>query len=526
MPHTTHRPAHNLCQLLLALFVAVSLNVTTAAASAGVKRKLPRRAAARALSSQYGQWELAFSSAPLVHASVLPNGKVLHWTQFQFPPTYTRLWDCVLNANSLCTPTTVSQDVWYNGADLFCSGHSLLPDGRLLITGGTLFNGAFDGTPATTLFDSTNNTFAAGPVMDSGRWYPSNVALGNGETLVAAGTYCTSRDANNVCQTWVNNNVPEVLTASAKRTLSTASYQLPLYPWLHFASNGQVFYSGPTTQSRWLDTQGTGAWTDGPVSSVYRESGSSVMYDADKVLIAGGGTPGPTATAEIIDLNSFEPAWGQTDPMHHPRKHHNLTILADGKVFASGGTTGTGFNNSCPKLAANVPEIWDPATGHWAEMAEMNKRRVYHSTAVLLIDGRVLSGGTTEWEASPAECGPIANEYQTEIFTPPYLFNPDGTLATRPNVSYAPASVTYGQQFFVGGPGLFSTSKVTFVRLSSVTHSINMNQRFNDLGFRPVGGGLRVTAPASSSVCPPGHYMMFVFNGAGVPSVAKIIQIS
>lgn len=119
----------------------------------------------------------------------------------------------------------------------------------------------------------------------------------------------------------------------------------------------------------------------------------------------------------------------------------------------------------------------------------------------------------------------MGNEYQTEIFTPPYLLNSDGSLKTRPNISWAPDTISYGSQFQVNTPNAISISKVTMVRLSSVTHGINMNQRINHLEFRRVGGGLRVTTPASSSECPPGHYMLFLINNSGVPSVAKVVQI-
>ena len=197
-----------------------------------------------------------------------------------------------------------------------------------------------------------------------------------------------------------------------------------------------------------------------------------------------------------------------------PRRHLNLTILADGKVLATGGTQGPGFDDSCSHNAILAAELWDPdgnnGVGAWTTMAAMTNRRQYHSVAVLLIDGRVLVGGNTGSDPTSPDCKSNNPVYQQEIFTPPYLFNSNGTPATRPNITYAPDTVSYGTQFQVGTPSAVSIEKVTMVRLSSVTHSVNMNQRFNKLTFSRVGFGLRVNAPANGNMAPPGHYMLFL----------------
>src|SRR5207247_3587222 len=100
----------------------------------------------------------------------------------------------------------------------------------------------------------------------------------------------------------------------------------------------------------------------------------------------------PTATAEVIDLNSASPAWTHTGSMvTGGRKLHNATLLPDGKVLVSGGSRGTEDPNTLPSVPAPVCEMWDPASGTWATMASQSKIRAYHSTAVLLPDGRVLT---------------------------------------------------------------------------------------------------------------------------------------
>ena len=239
--------------------------------------------------------------------------------------------------------------------------------------------------------------------------------------------------------------------------------------------------------------------------NIFRDYDSAVMYDNGKVLVVGGGDP-PTNTAEVIDLNASTPAWRQVASMAFARRQLNTTVLPDGKVLVTGGTSGPGFNNTnTPVFAA---EMWDPATETWTTMASQQFPRLYHSGAVLLPDARVLTIGGD-------------NVPQTEIYEPPYLFK-----GARPTINSAPGTVSYGQTFFVETPNAASITQVTWIRLSSVTHSFNMNQRINRLSFSQVAGGLNVVAPSNANLTPPGHYMLFILNSNGVPSVAKIIRVT
>ena len=242
----------------------------------------------------------------------------------------------------------------------------------------------------------------------------------------------------------------------------------------------------------------------------YRDYGSAVMYEPGKVLIVGGGGgsdtgPAPTATAEVIDLNAATPTWRRVASMATGRRQHNATILPDGTVLVTGGSNAPGFNNQAG--AVHTAELWDPATETWTTLASSTQYRGYHSTALLLPDGRVLSSGGD-------------NHANAEVFSPPYLFK-----GARPTVTAAPTGVGYGQSFSVETPDAASITKVTLVRLSSVTHAFNENQRFNSLSFTRVAGGLNVTAPANGNLAPPGDYMLFLINGNGVPSVAKIVRV-
>src|SRR5205807_2075803 len=218
---------------------------------------------------------------------------------------------------------------------------------------------------------------------------------------------------------------------------------------------------GPSQTTRYLDATGTGAWSlVGSSNFDTRNWGSSVMYDEGKVLLMGGSpcapykftpnvdhscTTSPTATAEIIDLNDPNPTWRYTGSMvTGGRKLHNATLLADGKVLVTGGSRGTESPNDTVTDPAYESEMWDPATGAWTTMATMTKVRAYHAIAMLLPDGRVLSGGGSGATA--------------EIYSPPYLFH-----GSRPAISSAPANASYGQLLFVGTPDATSISKVTLI---------------------------------------------------------------
>jgi hypothetical protein len=283
------------------------------------------------------------------------------------------------------------------------------------------------------------------------------------------------------------------------------------------APNGKVFYAGHQQATRYLTTAGTGGWTF-VANRRYaaRDYGSAVMYEPGKVLYVGGGDP-PTRTAEVINLNATSPAWRYTGAMTYARRQINATLLADGTVLVTGGTSGSGFNNAAG--AVHAAELWDPQTEQWTTLASNQIVRIYHSTTILLPDARVLHAGSGGGEDA------TRSERNAEIFSPPYLFQADGTAAPRPVISSSPGRVSYGQFFTVSTPDVAAISAVTLVRLGSVTHAFDQNQRFNRLVFTRGTGGLRVTTPANANLAPPGHYMLFILNSNGVPSKARIIRL-
>jgi hypothetical protein len=428
------------------------------------------------------------------HAVLLPNGRVLWWPAF-LSGVKARIWDPVSNTNTLITPPA------YN---IFCSSFSLLTNGQVFFTGGDAVV-TLIGLPNTSTYDPVGGNWTPLPNMNAGRWYPTNTVLPNGDILVTAGDISPTLGGNGLPQVWQ-------VSSGTWRDLSTAQLLMPLYPKMFLAPNGTIFNAGPSQLSRYLNTDGTGGWTIGPMSQFgIRDYGPAVMYDNGKIMMAGGGIP-PTATAEVINLNDPVPTWRYTASMAYPRRQANATLLPDGTVLVTGGSSGPTFDDyTHPVFPA---ELWNPTTGTWTTMASLTTYRGYHSLALLLPDGRVLSAG--------GQCGLAdgCNVDTAEVFSPPYFFK-----GTRPSIASAPASVKGGQTFFVGTPDAANITQVTWIRFGAVTHTFNQEQRISFLNFSQATGGLNVTAPPSANLAPPGFYMLFLLNSNGVPSVASIIQV-
>jgi hypothetical protein len=397
--------------------------------------------------------------------------------------------------------TPVDVDTGFN---VFCSGLAHLVDGRVFLAGGNK-DAQLNGIVQTHVFSPASYTWSLGPNMAGGRWYPSVTPLPNGEMLITSGRV----------------DLPEVRTlAGSLRPLSTASLSLPLYPWMDVAPDGRAFYSGPDQTLRALDTSGTGTWqTLGQRDAINRSYGGHAVFDVGKTLVAGGGPS--TKDARIVDLNGASPQVTATAPMAFGRRQHNLTVLADGSLLATGGNSS---GASLVDLNAGVyaAELWSPATGQWRTLAAAQVTRQYHSTALLLADGRVLvSGGGICGTCD--QVGYLAKN--AEVFSPPYLFQADGTLAPRPAIDAAPATASYGAPFEIATGAAASIRKVGLVRLGAVTHSVDMEQRYVPLSFAAGATSLTATAPANANVAPPGPYMLFVVDAAGVPSVARMITV-
>jgi hypothetical protein len=443
-----------------------------------------------------------------VHLALLSDGRVAMWDGFEAALNSEHTWD----------PWSGGFDSIPTGRNLFCAGHVTLTDGRLLVAGGHIQ--AYEGTKDTNLFNPQTDTWTRGQDMANARWYPTATTLPDGRVFTVSGDNITlgpNPDPNTpVPLINYSDTLPEIFnpTTNTWTSMPSASRRMALYPFMFVLPNGKLFDAGPDKVTRTLDLQ-TGHWTTVGTSPI--DGQSAVMYRPGKILKSGTWSdpefPDRDATdrSAAIDMTAATPAWSETAPMKYRRAYHTLTVLPDGNVLATGGQTKTdGVDETTGVLPA---EMWNPDTNTWTTMASSRRPRLYHSSAVLLPDGRVLLAGGGAY-------GQATNEKSGELYSPPYLFK-----GPRPTVTDAPSAVHYGQSFTVDTPDASRIQKVALVHMGTVTHNFDMDQRFMNLSVTPGSGEVTINGPQNANVAPPGWYMVFLIDDNGVPSYGQIVQV-
>jgi hypothetical protein len=465
---------------------------------------------------QIGTWQTLPTLMPInpIHIALMSNGKILVVAgSGNYPPQTTYqvgVWD---PSNNTWTPGP--NQAW----DMFCNGMIVLPDGRPVIIGGTIQYDPFFGSKRISIYDPVIGKYADMEDMAHGRWYPTATVLGDGRVMTFSGFDESGG---------TNTQVEIYKVGAGWAAPSTANWTPPLYPRMHLLPNGKVFYSGSTTQSQIFDPS-TNSWSLSANTNYggARTYGSSVLFPLTpangykpKVMIFGGGNPS-VATTEIIDLSASKPAWVWGPPMSQSRIEMNATMLPNGQILTVGGS----LNDEDTSTASLQADLYDPSTNSMAP-AQMTPSagsnafpRLYHSVALLLPDATVWVAGGNPSRGS--------YEQHVEIYTPPYLYNSNGSLATRPSItSVTPGVIGYGTSFQVQTPNAANIASVVIMKNGAVTHAFNMDQRLVGLSFTAGSGVLNVTGPPNGNIAPPGYYMIFLLNTSGVPSVAKFVQVS
>jgi hypothetical protein len=451
--------------------------------------------------ARMGEWS-SVMPWPLVdvHMSLLRTGEVLMWDAWEYNGTPSvHLW----NPNSQSwSPTFQSlPSLPTASSQMFCADQVMLSDGRILVVGG--HNGADIGIKNTMIFDPSTRDWTPVPDLNTARWYPSSIGLPDGRVLTLGGEITPGKFAD----------VPELYDPSrnAWQEMPGAVLSLGEYPFVYLLPNGRIFVASDDEKSRTLNLV-TQEWTTLGVTPA--PTGTAAMYRPGKILVSGGGTHSADpvqAIAATIDLNQPSPAWTPTAPMNEPRYKHNLVVLADGTVLAAGGSSKYSLISETGVLDA---ELWNPDTGSWTLVAPMHDLRMYHSTALLLPDGRVLVAGGGRMD-------PVTDYQTAEIYSPPYLFK-----GPRPTITAAPGSAALGTTLAIQTNEAARIKSVALVRLGSVTHTYDSDQRYVNLDFAQTRGGLEARTPTNSNVAPPGYYMLFIVDASGVPSVAKIVRLT
>ncbi|SAL53630.1 oxidase [Caballeronia sordidicola] len=460
---------------------------------------------------------------PMVPAAAanLPTGNVVVWSadmQLDFTSgeiTPGKTYTAVFNP----TAGTFKQMLVSNtGHDMFCPGIANLPDGRLLVNGGS-------SSSKTSLYSATTGAWSSVDLMNIPRGYEGTVTLSNGSVFTLGGSWNGGEGGKNG-ETWTSGSGWRLNTAILADYILTNDaggiFRADNHAWMFAVSNGRVFHAGPSVAMHWFDTAGNGTVTDAGkrANDTDAMNGNAVMYDIGKILAVGGAPSyeqaNATSNATLIDISTGTAVATALPSMAYKRAFSSSVALPNGQVVVVGGQAfAQPFSDDTAVL---TPELWDPTTKVFSQLAPQAVPRTYHSVALLLPDGRVLSGGG-------GLCGGCAtNHTNVEILTPPYLLNADGTAATRPTLSAAPADATLGTSIAVTASS--GIKAFALMRLSSNTHAVNNEQRRVPVAFTVgTGGEYLLKIPSDPGVAVPGYYMLFAMNSKGVPSLSLTLRL-
>lgn len=463
-----------------------------------------------------GRWDPPFPGPPrdvAVHAVLLRTGKVLLF----YGNPLAHVWDPV-------TGEIVQVDV---PRAVFCAGQAVLPDGRVLVVGGIHPGQAQSGPPWVYTFDPDALTWTRWADMRQGRYYPSVTILPDGRALITNGKTADGGHSFNE-----DLEVFDPVT-NALSLVGTQKVGLYAHQWL--MPDGRVLVAGPRQADSMLIDPATWTVTPLPPLTAPRTHAGGFLVPGGpdgswKVMLTGGKQEPST---ETIDL-AADPLWRRAPRLPTGRAHMNTVLLPDGTVLGIGGDSGEvsqperadrgtagvvctlsgALLEQVPRSGPDTPErqtlLFDPAAGTWRAMATQTEARAYHSTALLLPDGRVLSAGGT---------GEGSGLDRLELYSPPYLFR-----GARPSITSAPATIAYATEFRLATSA--PCSRAVLLRPGATTHTNDMDQRHVELRVLPKTLGLNVLAPPDARVAPPGHYLLFVLDAAGVPSVASWVRLA
>ena len=477
-----------------------------------------------------GKWTVSSKPSPVraVHAALLNNGHVLliqgsgnDANLFAAGTFTTTEWDPVRNTfRSIPTPY-----------DMFCSGHAALPDGSLLVAGGTsaypqiAANLDYRGSKHAYRFDVATHAYVAVPDLDEGHWYPTLVNRGDGRVIAVGGL-----DQNSVLQSDTQTFDPAGNAGQGTWTpqQTTASF-FPPYPALHLMADGRFFYSGVSTFGDGSDD--AGIWdpaantfnsVPGLIDRYRRDMGASVMLppaQSQRVMVMGGGshpdgTVQATASTAIIDLSSASPTYMDGPPMSETKQYVSAVVLPNRTVLQTGGTNESYLDRDRPDFTFRyTAQLFHPDTNTWEDAAKPTVGRTYHSEALLLPDGRV------------ATFGGNASDVKTPFEMRIEMYAPDYTTKPRPTLTVPTAQRTIAR----GGSTSFTSDRdlkwVQLIRPGSATHSNDPDQRLVDLPFTQNGTAVSATLDANPNLTPPGWYMLFGVDTAGTPSVATWVHV-
>lgn len=497
-----------------------------------------------------------------VHMSLLHTNKVI-----VFSGDDKKIWKWWKGKSSVWNPESADKEENPKLVrNLFCAGHCLLPDGRLLVAGGqsTVHNEAtaffsflgllqiftrgadhdiniFD--PEKNMWNSGMKDFQPVTKMPKARWYPTCITLPDGKALIVSGIYSQGHYAflKRFGRFAFINEDYEIFDPEKNKLSAPAPFLrgIRAYPFLQVLPGGTLFVHYVNTTRLWNIAEKKfypeEFTTNLEATRTYDGMGSCAllpMWPSDEkaqILIVGGSTsliPDETTPAtnhsEIFEFNPDTPndsaGWRKTKhPTNIQRFLSDSVLLPDGTVLVTNGASkGISDHNHD---SVRIVEIFEPKTETWKKLnAPLKRDRLYHGTAILLRDGKVVVAGSTGHKWPPSN-----NEKYIEIITPPYLAN----KPTRPKISSYPKSISYDSAFQISVDDVQNIEKVSLIRVSSTMHNNNMDQRCLFLNIlEKFDNTIKSYSPKDGTWAPPGYYMLFVVDEKGIPSLGEFVRLN
>ena len=518
--------------------------------------------------SVHGRWGPLFRIPTYaIHAVLLRTGRVMLWGYPRYPdrarhpgrhPVNEGI-AAMLDPATLRAQTVAVPRVGPLPAAIGGSGESILGNGRVFIAGGVL---AFPDR-AHPVIRGLDKAFVFNPISDGwgrtlqlsgGRWYPSTVTLPDGRVVILGGLGASGR------RTGPTRGYNDTLEVFDPRVAPPAdpivhdylngTHHTGLYPRLFVMPNGRVLLAGPNlTDTAVLDPSAlstsdtTPAWQAYPHLHFDRYYGNAVLVPSASPLgstrvesiggvqVSSRYPQSETATTESVSMLDPHAGWTLGPSLNVARAFENTVVLPDLSMVTIGGGAGPSrvpylslYNVGSARAAARLRtvELWNPRSHRWSLGPPESQSRAYHSVALLLPDGRVLSAGDDYHEDLYYNEHPPRDPRligTAEIWSPPYLFR-----GPRPAILSLPNTISWAHRFTLGVRG--EATRAVLIAPGAVTHSVNFNQRLVSLRVASSGAGrMTLVAPPTADVAPPGPYMLFVLNARGVPGVARWVQL-
>lgn len=559
------------------------------------------RAAVPGTPDQIGSWSERYGLPDYVmHAALLRTGEVAMWGWLPYGQDFRRplrgenwFWDTSRPLPGLTDPRpgpagSLTQNdapqVPIGGATqtppLYCSGVSFLPDGRLVIAGGNLAfteedpgsGKGWKGLNTIFVYDPATKRWSRGPLMEHGRWYPTQVMLSDGRTWIGGGYDENGyegyvQDAELLDEAAGSlTSVPPPSTAAFDDVWGAAGWP-GLYPHAWVMPGGRLMIVprewsrasalfDPATATYRPD--GLNPWTARPeregATAVLLPDAAGPSHTAMQTggfpyFSSDGQTPDGLARTDVRTIDDREltglAPWTLRAPLNIGRSYHNTVLLPGGGIVTVGGgagndpdpnpeTTSGLYWDGGDKAELLTTELFDPASGTWKLGAPQRSFRAYHSVALLLPDGRVWSAGDDWHQDETREATGSPWRGNAEIYSPPYLFGATDPAtgaydpsrpAVRTEITAAPPRLAWGEEIDLA-TSADDVSRMVLVAPAAVTHSIDTNQRHVALDITGRGArSVRVRLPGDATTAPPGWYMLFALNGRGTPSHADWVRV-